>query len=83
MLSIESEVLDYVRKSHEHVMYRVTPVYKSNELVPRGCLMEAKSSEGNFQLCRYVFNVEDGIRINYSTGEAYASSPSVSLKQIN
>ena len=43
MLSVESEVLDYVRFLKEHVIYRVTPVYRGNELVARGVLMEAKS----------------------------------------
>lgn len=83
MLSVEAKVLDYVEKSHKHVMYRVTPIYKNSELVPRGCLMEAESEDGNFKLCRYVFNVEDGINIDYATGRAEASSPQVSVRQVN
>lgn len=80
MLNVESEVLSYVRSSKEHVMYRVTPLYQGNELVARGVLMEAKSVESNhLKLCRYVPNVEPGVRVDYATGRAYSASPSVSV----
>ena len=81
MLSVESEVLDYVRSSKEHVIYRVTPVYRGNELVARGVLMEAKSVESNrLRLCRYAPNVEPGVSISYATGQAQSASPSVSVQ---
>lgn len=82
MLSVESKVLDYVETSHKHVMYRVTPVYRGSEAMPRGCLIEAESEDGRFNLCRYVFNVEDGVSIDYSTGRASASSSQISLRSI-
>lgn len=82
MLSVESQILDYVRSSKEPVMYRVTPVFKGNELVARGVLMEAKSVESDgLSLCRYAPNVETGVKINYATGTATASSSSVSVRQ--
>lgn len=84
MLSVESQILDYVMQTRHHVIYRVTPVYKGNDLVARGVLMEAKSVEdNNLSLCRYVFNVEDGVKIDYATGAASASSSSVSVRGIN
>lgn len=84
MLSVESQILDYVERTKHHVVYRVTPVYKGNELVARGVLMEAKSVEdNNLSLCRYVFNVEDGVKIDYATGYATASSSSVSVRRVN
>lgn len=80
MLAIESQVLDYVRTSKEHVVYRVTPIYKGTDLVARGVLMEAQSVETDgLKLCRYVPNVEPGVTIDYATGSASASSPSVSV----
>lgn len=55
-----------------HIMYRVTPVYRDDELVCRGVLMEAFSVEdnGGFQFCVYCFNVQPGIEIDYRTGES-------------
>lgn len=80
MLSVESEVLSYVRSSMEHVMYRVTPVYRGNELVARGVLMEAESVEsGGLKLCRYVPNIEPGVNVDYATGQASSASSSVSV----
>lgn len=80
MLNVESEVLSYVRSSKEHVMYRVTPVYRGNELVARGVLMEAESVEsGGLKLCRYVPNMEPGVSVDYATGRASSSSSFVSV----
>ena len=80
MLSVESQVLDYVRSSGDHVMYRVTPIFKGRELVPRGVLMEAKSVETpGLSLCRYVPNIEPDITINYATGAAASALSSVSV----
>ena len=80
MLSVESQVLDYVRSSKEHVIYRVTPVFSGSELVARGVLIEAESVESDgLKLCRYVPNIEPGISINYATGAASSALPSVSV----
>lgn len=75
MTDFEEEVRNYVQKTGNHVMYRVTPIYKEDELVARGVLMEAKSVETNdVEFCVYLFNVqmlEDGtmLNIDYKTGE--------------
>ena len=74
MLPFENEVADYVEETNNHVMYRVTPIYVGNELVARGVLMEAYSVEDNgagvcFNV--YVYNVQPGIGIDYSTGNSW------------
>lgn len=80
MLSVESQILNYVRSSKEHVIYRVTPVYRGNELVARGVLMEAQSVESDgLELCRYAPNIEPGVSIIYKTGQALAAPSSVSV----
>ena len=33
MIPFENEVADYVKKTKKHVRYRVTPVFKGNDLV--------------------------------------------------
>lgn len=73
MLPIELEVLDHVVKSRNHVLYRATPVFVGEELVARGVLIEAMSVEDHgegLSLCRYCFNVQPGIEIDYATGES-------------
>ena len=75
MLPFENQVADYVRKTGNHVLYRVTPIFEGNELVARGVQLEAQSVEdGGKGLCFhvYVYNVQPGIVIDYATGENYA-----------
>lgn len=73
MLWQENAVAQQLRDYPEiHVMYRVTPIYRDDELVCRGVLMEAFSVEdnGGFHFCVYCFNVQPGIEIDYRTGES-------------
>jgi len=74
MLPFENTVADYIDDNpNNHVLYRVTPMYKSeNDLVAYGVLMEAWSVEDNgygCQFCVFVYNVQQGIEIDYGTGE--------------
>ena len=71
MLYFENKVADYVKKTNNHVMYRVTPMYEGDNLLASGVLMEALSVEDNGKgVCFnvYVYNVQPGIEIDYSTG---------------
>ncbi len=76
MLSYENKVAEYVRKTGNHVLYRITPLFKDNELVCRAVLMEAWSQEDNgagvcFNVL--VYNIQPGVIINYLTGESQLS----------
>lgn len=74
MLPVEEEVLDYVRETGNHVLYRVTPVFEGDNLVASGVLMEAYSIEDSGEgicICVYCFNVQPGIIIDYETGESW------------
>lgn len=72
MLPFENMVADYVKEEKgAHVLYRVTPYFKGDELVARGSQMEAWSVEDDGDsICFnvYVFNVKPDATINYSTG---------------
>lgn len=74
MLPFENEVADYIKNNkNNHVLYRVTPIYEDKNLVATGVQMEAYSVEDNgagvcFNV--FVYNVQPGISINYSTGES-------------
>lgn len=73
MLPFETSTADYIRKTGNHVLYRVTPVFDGADLVARGVLMEALSIEDNGQGIRFnvfIFNVQPGISIDYQTGDS-------------
>ena len=74
MLPFENEVADYVQRTDNHVLYRVTPVFVGSELVARGVQMEAYSVEdAGDGVCFNVFayNVQPGVGIDYATGESW------------
>ena len=72
MLVHEDMVLNYIARSGNHVIYRVTPVYTGDNLVADGVLMEAQSVEDNgLRFCVFTYNVADGIGIDYRTGESW------------
>ncbi len=86
MLPFENMVADYIKETNNHVLYRVTPVFKENDLVARGVMMEGWSVEDNGEgICFFVFsyNVQPGVRINYSDGtnEATAQSEDTSAAE--
>ena len=63
MLPFEDLAADYVQETGNHVLYRVTPVFRGLELVARGVQMEAWSVEDNgagvcFNV--YCYNVQIG-----------------------
>lgn len=73
MLEFENKVANYVKKTGNHVLYRVTPIYDGSNLVANGALMEARSIEDNGKGIKfnvYVYNVQDGIKIDYKTGNS-------------
>ena len=77
MLPFENLVADYVKETNHHVLYRVTPIFNSSNLVASGVLMEAKSVEDNeVEFCVYCYNVQPGIEIDYATGDSHESDSS-------
>ena len=73
MLPFENMVALYVRKTGNHVMYRVTPIFTGDNLVADGVLMEAYSVEDKgkgIECCVLCYNVQPGVEINYSNGES-------------
>lgn len=71
MLPFENMVADYIKETNNHVMYRVTPIFKGTNLVASGVQMEAYSVEDDGDgVCFnvYCFNVQPGVGIDYSNG---------------
>ena len=77
MLPFENQVADYVKSTGNHVLYRVRPIFKGNDLVARGVQMEAQSVEDGgegISFNVYCYNVQPGIRINYKDGSSQPES---------
>lgn len=73
MLPFEEKVAEYVKNSGNHVLYRVTPKFKDDELLARGVQIEAMSVEDNgVGICFnvYCYNVQSQIKIDYQTGDS-------------
>ena len=75
MFPFEEQVASYVKKTDNHVLYRVTPVFSGDEPVCRGVAMEGWSVEDSgASVCFNVFcyNVQPGVIIDYATGDNHA-----------
>ena len=73
MLPFENEVANYIRETNNHVLHRVTPLYKNDELVARGVVIEAYSVEDKgkgIEFSVFLYNIQPNININYENGES-------------
>lgn len=71
MLPYENEVANYINKTGNHVMYRVTPVFTGKNLLCDGVQIEAYSVEDkgkgvSFNV--FCYNVQPGVMIDYKDG---------------
>ena len=76
MLPYENRVAHYVRRTGNHVLYRVTPAFDGDELVARGVQMEALSVEDGGEGVSFnvfCYNVQPRVEIDYMTGENHLS----------
>lgn len=74
MLKWENIVKEYIDKTNNHVLYRVKPIYYDTNLLASGVTIEALSIEDNgkgIKFYVYVYNVQDGINIDYKNGNSY------------
>lgn len=72
MIPYEDEVARYIKSTGNHVLYRVTPIFKGDNKLVSGVQLEAYSVEDNGQgVCFNVFcyNVQPGVDLNYVTGD--------------
>ena len=73
MLGFENEVAEYIKKTGNHVLYRDNHMYEGNNWLASGVNIEALSVEDKgkgIQFNVYVYNVQDGILIDYSDGSS-------------
>ena len=70
MLPFENKIAEYVKRTDNHVMYRVSPIFEGDNLLATGVLMEAKSVEyEELEFCVFCPNIQPGVKIDYKTGE--------------
>lgn len=77
MTKYENAVAEYIKDTGNHVMYRVTPMYKGFDLLPKGLQIEGYSVEdaGNgvcFNV--FIYNEQPGITINHTNGDNWLGS---------
>lgn len=73
MLEFENKVSSYIKETNNHVLYRVTPIYDGDNLLASGVVMEAYSIEDSGEGIKFnvfIYNVQDGIEIDYKTGDS-------------
>ena len=73
MLDMENKVTEYIKKTNNHVLYRVRAIYDGDNLLASGIQMEALSIEDNgkgIKFYIYIYNVQPGIKIDYKTGDS-------------
>lgn len=72
MLEFENKVKNYIVKTKNHVLYRVTPIFEDDNLLATGVQMEAYSIEDKGRGIKFnvfIYNVQDGVEIDYKTGK--------------
>jgi len=82
MLPFENMVDSYVEETGNHVVYRATPVFRENNLVADGVLMEGYSVEDAGQgitFCVYCYNVQPTVVIDYKTGASWQENSKPAL----
>ena len=71
MRYVEEMVENYWKEhagTSEIVHYQVEPMYKNNEVIPRGSIIDVKSSDNILNKRIVVINDVEGMKINYETG---------------
>lgn len=69
MRTIEMKIVEHVKLTQNACLYRVTPVYLYDNLLPHGVLMEAIDIfDHSFCLCTYIPNIQPGYQIDYLNG---------------
>lgn len=73
MVKWENQVANYIKKTNNHVLYRVTPNFEGENLLASGVQIEAMSVEDKGEGIKfniYIYNVQENVLIDYKTGES-------------
>lgn len=82
----EKDTLGYIKKTNNHVLYRVTPIYEKDNLVAEGVRIEAYSVEDKGEgICfnRFYYNIQPGVEIDYKTGQNWLKTEDINSNSNN
>ena len=71
MNDIENKVERYIKENEDkyiRILYRAIPIYKGKNQIPTGILIEAKSLDTEFTLCRFCYNIKEKVKFKYIDG---------------
>lgn len=57
------------------ISYQTTPVYNGNETIPRGSIVDIKSSDSKLDTEVIIINSAEGLEIDYASGTSTSSTP--------
>ena len=71
MIEWENQIADFLKQSpNNYVRYRVTPIYKGEELVARKVIIDAVGyGDDSLNFSVEIMNEQEGIEIDYLTGQ--------------
>lgn len=84
MLMVETAIEMYIQETGHHVLYRVTPFYYGDDLIPFGVQLEALSmetDEGGICCNLFLYNIQPGFEIDYSSGKSWRQGSFFSLEE--
>ncbi|MFZ1780854.1 MAG: DNA/RNA non-specific endonuclease [Enterococcus aquimarinus] len=72
MLRHEMDIKYYLEQDADnYVRYSVVPIFKDDELLARGVHLMAKSvNDDTIRFNVYIFNIQDGVELNYADGSS-------------
>lgn len=73
-MQIFEEKVRNALKQHKQVIYKVVPIFRDNELMPRGVWSQAISTDKSLNYNVYIWNIEPGMKFNYATGRGLPNS---------
>lgn len=86
MTQVEQKVRDALARNKK-VIYKVTPIFHGQELMARGVWVQALSLDGSLKVNRYLWNVQDKVKFDYTTGRSKVDNnwrvPTVGERQPN
>ena len=85
MGDIERDIEKYIRENEIKefkILYRVTPIYKAQNQIPTGVLLEAKGINCNLSKCIFCYNIEKDVEFDYIDGRIIDDKRSIVSKGI-
>ena len=69
-MQIFEEKVRNALKQNKKVVYRVSTIFKGNDLMPSGYHSQAISTDGTLNFNVYIWNVQPGVQFDYATGRS-------------